>query len=353
MKHLTIFGAALAAMMITGCAVTTAGVKKGDERNFVRSINDMTAGKAIKARMVRADAPKLGGVDVEVAQGVVLLAGTVPTMEDKIEAERIAWSAPSVGQIGNEIRIKRDKGLVRSTKDGVLQTAVRTRLIADKTVKARNINIETHDGVIYLLGVARSAYELERIATIASTTNGAKEVISYIKIHGDDVKNASYSHTPSSLSAPSSTLGLQSLPQSLPSAPQSSGSIPYNVPELPAPSTPQVADAVPDTEPYYRDPVTGERITLAPGTKTIPYRPDANLGLQGVVQSAPLNGPTASAQLPDMGEQLGKAFPTDSELGAFRTGGAGDAVSVIESEPYYIDPTTGKQIPISWVQGKR
>jgi len=51
----------------------------------------------------------------------------------------------------------------------------------------------------------------------------------------------------------------------------------------------------------------------------------------------------------DMGDQLGKAFPTDEALGAYRSGSSGEAVSVIESEPYYVDPDTGQEIPVSFL----
>jgi len=47
-----------------------------------------------------------------------------------------------------------------------------------------------------------------------------------------------------------------------------------------------------------------------------------------------------------MGDRLGKELPSDDELGAYRTGQAGEAVSIIESAPYYVDPDTGKEIPI-------
>ena len=43
---------------------------------------------------------------------------------------------------------------------------------------------------------------------------------------------------------------------------------------------------------------------------------------------------------------MGRELPSDEELGAYRIGQAGEAVSIIESAPYYIDPDTGKEIPI-------
>ena len=186
MKKLTLIllstALVLSPFALTGCAVTTAGIKKGDERNFVRSLDDMSAARAIKSRMRRAVDVQLGNVDIEVAQGIVLLSGNVRDPKFRIEAERIAWSAPNVTEVGNEIKIKDTQGFVRNAKDGVLNQSVRTRLIAEKSVKARNFNIEAHDGVVYLLGVARTKEELERAAHIASTTRGTREVISYVRV---------------------------------------------------------------------------------------------------------------------------------------------------------------------------
>ena len=51
-----------------------------------------------------------------------------------------------------------------------------------------------------------------------------------------------------------------------------------------------------------------------------------------------------------MGDRLNKEFPSTADLGTFRTGAAGEAVSIIESEPYYLDPKTGKEIPVSFIR---
>jgi len=317
---------ALSTSALSGCAVTTAGIKKGDERNFVRSLNDVNAARAIKARMKRAFDYKLGNVDVEVAEGIVLLSGNVPDQETRIEAERIAWSAPRVEKIGNEIQIKQGRSFIRGTKDGVLTSAVKTRLLADKAVKGRNINVESHDGIVYLLGVARNPYELERMARIASTTKGAREVVSYVKLADNQQTPESYGVTPSTqpLSYGAEAQGYQPLV-----APQNYQN--YSAPIAPTPQAsapsyralPKALSATPQTSSgggYYIDPNTGARMP-APAPQSVG----------------------------DMGDQLGKAFPTDEALGAYRGGSAGEAVSVIESEPYYVDPDTGQEIPVSFL----
>jgi len=330
MRILTITAMGLAAIAVSGCAITTAGVKKGDERNMARSVNDVSAGRAIKARMARAYMFDLNKVDVEVAEGIVVLTGRVDTPEDKIEAERIAWSAPNVLQVGNEISMGDKPSIIRGTKDALLTENVRARLIADSSVKARNINIEARNGIVYLLGVARTPEELEQATYVASTTLGAKEVVSYMKVHGDVVTGNAYAGAAGS--APSySGPAYGSVPNENIQRP-----MPYT-----APAQPQTKEIDPQA-PYYVDPKTGERIDI--GNRTpIPYNPN-------ISEVAP--GPTAPTKLTDLGEDMGKAFPGDEELGAYRQGRPGEAVSVIESAPYYIDPESGQEIPVSYVRDR-
>jgi len=328
MKNLTILPLVLLSLTVSGCAVTTAGVKKGDERNLVRSINDVNAERTIEARMKRAYDFKLKGVDAEVREGIVVLIGNVPTQKDRIEAERIAWSAQRIDQVGNEIFVKDRKSTTRNIKDGVLQQSVSARLTADKYVKARNLNVETHDGKVYLLGVARNQAELERMAQIASETRGAREVISYVTVAGIDSK---INQIGRSASAPAPVAAPPSYPQA---APTQQRSLPSFL--TPAPQAGASAAASPYTaSPGIPAPNTA--VTSAPLSAPIPF-------------SSPSEGPTAPSQIADMGDRLNKEFPTDDELGKFRTGTAGEAVSIIESEPYYIDPKTGKEIPVSFLR---
>ena len=335
MKSLTIFSAALLSLSLAGCTtVTTAGVTKGDERNFARSVNDVSAERVIKARMRRAEGFKLKGVNVDVREGIVLLAGNVPRQEDRIEAERIAWSAPRVDQVGNEILMKDKQGAIRNAKDGLLTTSVKTRLTADKYVKSRNINVESHDGVVYLLGVARNQAELERAAQIASETRGTREVVSYVKVAG----------IPSAISQFGQSARVAAPVQYAPTSPQT----PYAAPQRELPSfltttptpAPSQAQPVPVPSPYAATPgiaAPNGTVTAAPLSQPIPFTPQA---------------PTAPAQISDMGDRLNKEFPSDNDLGKYRTGAAGEAVSIIESEPYYIDPETGKEIPVRFVNGE-
>lgn len=265
---------------LSSCAVASAGIKKGDERSFVGSLNDVNAGRAIGARLKRAYAYELGGVDVEVAEGVVLLTGNAPRKEDRIEAERIAWSVPNIDQVGNEIMLQDKQGMVRNAKDGFLEKSVRARLTADKYVRGRNYNIETHDGIVYLMGVARDPGELERAAKIASMTRGTREVISYVRLA--DVPIEMQAAEQSQVGAQTAAPRQRALPDFLTTEPlpeqdradvpapmrqaPMGESVPYSTPQTQRPydlgqsETPFNVD--PNAPPFYIDPDTGEQIAV-------------------------------------------------------------------------------------------
>ena len=262
MKQLTLISVAILSLALSGCAVTSAAIEGGD-RSTARSLDDMSASRAINTRMKRAYEYKLSGVEVEVAEGIAVLSGTVPDPDARIEAERIAWSAPGVYKVGNEIRIGEKIGLIGNTKDNVLKQSIRTRLIADKNVSSLNYNIEVNDGTVYLLGLAESPEELERAAHIASTTRGTAEVVSYVRLAGQPLPGGSFA-------AQQPALPPMSAPTPLPAPQPNYRPLPNNLSTTP--------DSLPSTEPYFRDPNTGEKVILPPGTKTVPYRPDVNGG---------------------------------------------------------------------------
>lgn len=317
------------AASVSGCAIASAGVKKGDERSFVGAVSDKNASRVIKARMTRALDYKLGGIDVEVAQGVVLLSGNVPTQKDKIEATRIAWSARGVKQVGNEALIQGKQSFFRNTKDGILEKSVRARLGIDKHVKGSNFNIETNEGIVYIMGIARTEAELKRAAEIAATTKGARQVISYAQVAEYSDAQRQELQALANGNAPATQRALPSILQTAPDGPV------QQIPGYPQTALPQAS--LPQTQglpaaPSYQTQIPAP-ITSAPLGQPIPF-------------SAP-NAPTAPNEI-DMGDRLGKELPTDEQLGAFRTGQAGEAISIIESAPYYVDPDTGKEIPIRY-----
>ena len=376
MFRLTILALTASAVTLSGCAalVTKAAIDPNAEVSVTRTLRDVTAARAIKARMLRIEGHDLNDVSVDVVNGVVVLSGAAPKAIDKKEAERIAWSAPGVSKVGNEIYVGRSLGLFSKTKDEAVTTAVRTRLATSNNVRNLNYNIETRDGVVYLLGVARDKAELSEAARLASITRGVREVVSYVSVK-NDMPNAygtgnsgaasgeSVSHNAPYVSAPSASVTTQEdlsfWGEPTDSAPTENVSLsdpmPYSAPidnAAPLPYRPGIteldADALNSGKPVLRDVETGEIIVLPEGVEAMPYQKPSIGGLGA--GGAPLPpGAIAQTTLPAAiaaPQNIAKAPLASPQDPGPMAGQDGESITL--SKPYTVDPNTGKRIDVRW-----
>lgn len=66
--------------------------------------------------------------------------------------------------------------------DTGITTSVKSRLAADETVKAYQIDVDTHERVVTLNGEVASMAAKERAVQIASTTNGVRDVVDNLRL---------------------------------------------------------------------------------------------------------------------------------------------------------------------------
>jgi osmotically-inducible protein OsmY len=169
-----------AALAVAGAAGATVFVAK--DRTLGEGVDETTAGAEVRTRLLAADFGAYSPISVEVSQGRLLLAGDVPTMEHKIEAERIAWRSPAVRRVENNLQVGPRADVWRGGWDAWIAAEIRTRFLADDDVKGINFNVEAHRGVVYLMGVARRPEELRAAAEIARRVNGVEKVVSYVEV---------------------------------------------------------------------------------------------------------------------------------------------------------------------------
>jgi osmotically-inducible protein OsmY len=178
----------VAAASVSGCvtaALGTAasvGVFAMQDRTIGEGIDDAAASNQVKMRLMAADSAAFAEVDVEVANGNLLLSGAAPTAEHRQAAETIARGVASVDNVFNEIFVGAHSGFARNAQDELITAQIRTRLTASPSVRAININIETFHGNVYLMGIARSDHELQRAAEIASVVPGVRRVVSFMQV---------------------------------------------------------------------------------------------------------------------------------------------------------------------------
>ncbi|MBL4616994.1 MAG: BON domain-containing protein [Robiginitomaculum sp.] len=164
--------------LTASCVVGAVSGATSKERSIGRSVDDASAAISLNTRLRRHGG--MHGVSVEVADGLALLAGFVSNPEHRLDAERIAWSAPKVIKVANEIEVRNKKGWWAGTKDRYISTQLRAKIIADQYIRSTTINIETRNRVVFLLGIARSNGEIERIVAHARLTPNVKKVVSYM-----------------------------------------------------------------------------------------------------------------------------------------------------------------------------
>ena len=171
---------------LSGCATAIVGaagataVTATQERTFGEALDDAAVSNEIKSRLLANGG--LGEVDVEVAAGLVLLSGRVQTPELRLKAESLAWSVKRADDVANEVRIESPGGFFANASDELISARVRSRLLGSSSIQASNFNVETYGGTVYLLGVARSAKELEKAAEEASRVGGVNQVVSYVRL---------------------------------------------------------------------------------------------------------------------------------------------------------------------------
>lgn len=165
-------------------AVGVGAVATVQERSVGTAIDDSTLSGEIKSKLLARGG--YGEVDVEVVDGLVLLSGRVVAPEMRVRAEEVAWSSRRTQNVANEIQIEPPGGFRANVSDTWISTKARSSLTTSRKVRGLNFNIETYNGVVYLMGIARSQGELETATRRISYIRGVKKVVSYVQVRPRD-----------------------------------------------------------------------------------------------------------------------------------------------------------------------
>ena len=179
---LAVSACAPAAIVGAGAAV---GVTASQERGVGGAMSDTKIRLEIN-RMLLADSEDLFlDVHLQVQDGRVLLSGSVPTPDSRMEAVRIAWRADGVNEVINEIEISGDDSFGAFARDRWIETRLRTKLLTDRAVNSLNISIESVNRSVYLIGVAKSQDEVERVVAHAKNVPYVRRVVNYVTLKTD------------------------------------------------------------------------------------------------------------------------------------------------------------------------
>ena len=178
------------ALVVGGAAATTATVAT-DRRTTGEQVEDQAIELKVSAEMRRLFGDR-ARVHVTSYAGLVLLAGDVPTENDRRQAEAAAARVEKVKRVVNELRVGPLTPLSVRTNDTWLTSKVKTNLINTKQVPSRTITVTTERGVVYLLGKVTDT-EAQMAAKVASGVAGVNKVVKLFHI----VSAASLAERPS------------------------------------------------------------------------------------------------------------------------------------------------------------
>jgi osmotically-inducible protein OsmY len=173
--------------MATGAAAT-AGVASSQEGGISGAITDASIKGAINEAWFQYNLDMFSKLSTRVDQGRVLLTGVVQNPEHRVEAVRLVWQVKGVKQVINEIQVADSQGIPGWGRDTWITTRLRTEMTFAKEIQSLNYTIDTVQGVVYLMGVAMSQNELNRVMEIARTIPNVKKVVSYVKMVGEPVQ---------------------------------------------------------------------------------------------------------------------------------------------------------------------
>ncbi|WP_420345917.1 BON domain-containing protein [Pelagibius sp.] len=189
---------AIAGLSVAGCSAwgTAAGAgavgvtAAQTEKGFRRSVADTEIRLAINDLWFKADEEMFRKVNLQVQEQRVLLSGNVPQPEQRVEAVRLAWQAPGVREVINEIEVNDTSGLNDAARDSWISAQLRTTLVFDREISSINYSIETVNQAIFIMGVAQSEAELNRVVGHAKDIAYVRRVVSYALLKDDPARSS-------------------------------------------------------------------------------------------------------------------------------------------------------------------
>ena len=175
------------ALFISSCsgpflgAGSSVGLAALEERSARQVALDLATTAKIRLELFNSDEKFFLRIGVEVFENRVLLTGIVKSDTLAARAVGISWKPKDVVDVLNEIQIGEFK-LRNVAKDSWISTQFTSKITFDRDILAINYKIETVNGVIYLIGVAQSSSELQKVLNHAKNIGGVNRVINHVRI---------------------------------------------------------------------------------------------------------------------------------------------------------------------------
>ena len=182
--HLPSILAILTLGLLTGCATvidstTTEPISDSrGSRTAGQFIDDETAEVTIAVNLKKASPElKVSNISVKVYNGVVLIAGQVPSEDARKIAEKVTSQHRGVVRVINQLEIAGKATIISEINDLTISTQVKALVLKDlgRNVYQRTL-ITTENSVVYVMGFV-SRTEAAALENVVSSVRGVKRIV--------------------------------------------------------------------------------------------------------------------------------------------------------------------------------
>lgn len=179
--------AVLGASALAGCAGAvigagaTVGVAAYEERGIEGAARDLRTSTQIREQWFNFDHTLPVKLGIEVYEGRALLTGVVSDPQVQADAVRLAWKAEGVQDVINEIQVV-PTDVIDTAKDSWITTQLLSKITFDKQILAVNYEVETVNGIIYLIGIAQNQAELDRVIAYGRAIPNVTRIVSHVRL---------------------------------------------------------------------------------------------------------------------------------------------------------------------------
>jgi osmotically-inducible protein OsmY len=184
MMRFSLLLATLMLGLLTGCATvidSTTSEPISDNRGSRTAgqfIDDETAEIAIAVNLKKASPElKVSNINVKVYNGVVLVAGQVPSEDARQIAEKVTTQHRGVVRVINQLEIAGKATIISEINDLTISTQVKALVLKDL---GRNIyqrtSITTENSVVYVMGFV-SKTDAAALENVVSSVRGVKRIV--------------------------------------------------------------------------------------------------------------------------------------------------------------------------------
>jgi osmotically-inducible protein OsmY len=184
-------------LMLSSCVApliigsgATVGAMATKEKGISGAMSDSALSTKVKAKIYDFHPDAYSQIAINVQEGQVLLTGLVKDENWRMKAQEITWKVEGVKQVYNYIEVNKEKSSWSSVLgDGNITTKIKSILTFTEGVRSLNYSIQTNNYVVYIMGIAQTKEEREKVVKVAQDVKGVKKVICFVKTLEEFKKN--------------------------------------------------------------------------------------------------------------------------------------------------------------------